>query len=774
MRTFVLIRSFLKKSLTQVIALILLFLFSSMLLNVFLYIQMDYEENFYRTSDMLESEDICIIYYNLINEDQKENVKKSLDSLDYVENYEIEGVVTGAGAIDFNEGELDNYITVCSFKDIKNKAIGKYEILNDINGEGVILSYLFKVSGGYEINDTISFRIYENEYKCKIVGFYNNVTTGTMNCPDLTIIATDNVFNEIKKDANPSLRIELNTEEEAINDIVDKLEEDVPCLAYLYSNNLDTIKDNRYSNATLFRVILSAASIVMIIVMLIIIFITLTNYIRNTTRDLGTLKSIGYTSSGLIIPIVLVLTLISLVSSMIGSALSYLILPTINKALESQIGIPYHIHFQLVPFILCAIFISFITFMVSLLSVMKIKKIAPINAIRENKATTHKAAKVISLEKTHIEVNSLIGLKGFFSSVGRNIVILVAITAVSFLAGFTCFMYQNVIKDNSHVLELICGQIADSTLTVETVNEDKLLDELKKDDDVDSYYLFSIASITPKEYPIINAYIYEDESYLNKDIILLEGSLPKKDMEIAINGAYAKENNLNVGDSMGFETEKGLVDLKVSGITQGAYYAGSDSFVLRDTYEKMDDLYAVSYYVDLKDGVDVDEFNTNMYEDESKFLKNYINQEKYLQSTAAVYSSILYVLAYVICALAILIVVIVLYILIYILLKNKRREHGILKSIGYTSKEIIYQTILTIIPTCVIAIIIGLACSKNGVKELLSYALQSVGIFSFGQPIHTLYLLIAGILLIVFAILYTLVLSLSIKKIAPHDLFNNE
>lgn len=778
-KTTVLIRSFLKKSSAQIIALVLLFVFSSSLLNMFLYVESDYSLNYVRNCEKLNTEDLSFVYHNLLNVDMKDETDKTISSLDYVDDYEIEQTISGLGFIEFDGGEIDNVITLCSYGQAKQKEIGKYEILNDIDSEGVILSYLFKVSAGYQINDKISFRINENNYEYPIVGFYNAATTGSVNCPDIVIIITDKEFDSIKSQVNPDIRIELNLKDgndydTAYNSIVSKLSKNAPSLTLLDGNNKEVIGNNRYSNAKLFEAVLSGGSIVMVSVLLIIIFITLNNYIKNSIRALGTLKAIGYTSQNIMIPIILILTLIAFVTSIIGVSLSYFVLPLVNTALESQIGIPYEVKFQLLPMIISILIVCVATFITTLLSVIKIKDIAPINAIRENKAQTTKASKIITLDKDNLPVNTLIGLKGFFSGIGRNIVILVAITAVSFLAGFTCFMYQNVIKDNRGVLELVCGQIADSTLSVYQQNEEKLLNELKNNDDVENYYLYTAISINPKDYKPLNAFIYEDAESLNKKTIVLDGKFPEKENEIMINGAYAKRNDLKIGDEIVFDENGSDFPLVVSGISQGAYYSGRDCYMLRSTCERINGLYATSYYIDLKDNVDIDEFNKSMLEKMPNTIISYINQEKYLQSMATMYSSILKILAVVISILSMMIIVFVLYILIYILLKNTKREHGILKSIGYTSNEIMYQTIITILPTCLLAIIIGLLLSKDGVKELLSAAVNSIGIFRFGQSINSLYLLLAGTFLAIFTVLYTLILSLPIKNISPHDLFNNE
>lgn len=277
-KTSVLIRSFLKKSKAQIIALVLLFIFSAILLNIFVYIQSDYSKNYKRNCNKLNTEDLTFVYYNSTNFDLKDELNKKLSSIDYVDEYIIDDVITGPGSIEFNGGELDNVITLYSYEKANNSNIGKYELLNNVDSEGVILSYLFNISAGYQINDVISFRINENSYEFPIVGFYNNPTTGSINCPDIVLLISDNLFNEVKNEANPSYRIKLNVKdgnnfEKSFNSISSKLSKDIPYITLLDGNNVDTIQGNRYSNAKLFEVILSAGSIVMICVLLIIISI---------------------------------------------------------------------------------------------------------------------------------------------------------------------------------------------------------------------------------------------------------------------------------------------------------------------------------------------------------------------------------------------------------------------------------------------------------------------------------------------------------------------
>ena len=110
----------------------------------------------------------------------------------------------------------------------------------------------------------------------------------------------------------------------------------------------------------------------------------------------------------------------------------------------------------------------------------------------------------------------------------------------------------------------------------------------------------------------------------------------------------------------------------------------------------------------------------------------------------------------------------------YVSAENKKKEHGILKSLGFVSGEIVYQTVISILPCCLLGAAIGLVFAGAFSNDLIVMNLTNMGIFQFGSKPSPFYLLLCGVALIVFVIIYTVLLSRSVKKIAPHDLFNRE
>lgn len=521
----------------------------------------------------------------------------------------------------------------------------------------------------------------------------------------------------------------------------------------------------------MFEVVIVISAGLMIAVILATIMITLSNYIRNSIRTLGTLKAMGYTSNSLIIPIVCEFSIIALVMSAVGVIGSYAIFPILNSALERQTGIPYEIHFLPLEALATIVICMLLAIITSFLSVLKIRRILPINAIRENRVKKN-SIRLFALDTTHFGLNTAISLKTWLSGWVRNIILFISIAGVAFLLGFASGLYQNFILDNQAVLNLICGQMTDSVISVFPMQEEELKTELANNPDVERYYMFTVNTVTPKDLPKLQAYVIDSAEDIDAKQVCIDGHLPASESEIAINGMYANLCNLKIGDTLTFTSGQDIVGFTVSGITQGAYSSGRDGFLTRAGYVRFAKLKDVRYYVDLKDGVDIDAFNSSICENINIMLIT-----NFQESVGAIFQSymgLLKIATIVMVILSFLIAIFVLYILISVFLFRKKREHGILKSLGFVTREIVYQTVASLAPTCIVATVVGLWISRRGAAAMLTLALNGIGIFSFGTPTNVLFLLISGLVVLLFVTSFSVLLSSSVRKLIPHKLFTNE
>ncbi|NBH15074.1 ABC transporter permease [Lachnospiraceae bacterium] len=99
-------------------------------------------------------------------------------------------------------------------------------------------------------------------------------------------------------------------------------------------------------------------------------------------KRLGALKAVGYTSGQLIHVLLLQFLSLSILSAIMGAALSYCLFPSVNAIMMAQTGIPYTIHFLPLPFVISFAVLGGAVAFAVWISARKIKRIEPITALR--------------------------------------------------------------------------------------------------------------------------------------------------------------------------------------------------------------------------------------------------------------------------------------------------------------------------------------------------------------------------------------------------------
>ena len=764
------IRCNIRKSKRQIISVCLLIILSVMLLNIILILFGDFKSNFFRKQKELNCSSFDLLYANMSSADLGSDIKNLLDAQPEIAECEVDKTVGGFGTVQFNDGLISSFITLMSFDDAREKNVNRFEFLSSDGQAGVYLSYLFHNS--FDIDDKVAVNVNGHEYLWRIAGFYNALGTGTSTCLDNTCILTDELFESVCRENPSTYKISVKAENgvnlpEYCTAVTDTVLSGYDSLTLISFILFDDVYTSRYAYATVFKAVLIASVAIMIIVMVFVVAVSLNNYISGNIRYYGTWKAMGYQSFDLIKPLVLEFAGIALIFGIVGVALSYPVFIPINNALETQIGIPYDIRFVPIAAVISVSVSVVIVALTTYLSVRKIKKISAMSAIRQDKKQEKSGINAVSLAKTGLSVNTAMGLKNCLSGISRSLIVFLAVIGVSFLCGFSVFLSQNILGNIDEVMSLMCGQTPESIVRIGVEEESELVAGLQADDDVESFYLYYLGMLSPNGCQPVIAYMIENTDHLNQNICI-SGHLPQHDNEIAINKAYALKNGLDINDRMTVND----CEFVICGFTQGAYCGGWDCYILRGGYEKTTDLYEVSYYVNLNDGADVDAFNDRMT---GEFhLTSVVNQKSYINSLFGMYSVILKMLVIILVALSLLIIVFVLYVMLSILLENKKKEHGILKSLGFVSREIIYQTVVSILPSCLAGTAVGLLLARYFSDNIVVISLTEFGVFRFGSNPDLIWLASVGAALIVFIIVYAVILSGSVRKIAPHDLFNRE
>ena len=116
------------------------------------------------------------------------------------------------------------------------------------------------------------------------------------------------------------------------------------------------------------------------------------------------------------------------------------------------------------------------------------------------------------------------------------------------------------------------------------------------------------------------------------------------------------------------------------------------------------------------------------------------------------------------------VILLVLYLLMKNMIHNKRYEYGVLKSLGYTSKELILQNSLSFMPSIIIGTILSAIISSLIAHPYLTLVMSMFGIMQANMSVPVLFIVLLVIFEIGISFVFSLLLSRKIKYLEPYKL----
>ena len=124
--------------------------------------------------------------------------------------------------------------------------------------------------------------------------------------------------------------------------------------------------------------------------------------------------------------------------------------------------------------------------------------------------------------------------------------------------------------------------------------------------------------------------------------------------------------------------------------------------------------------------------------------------------------------------LSVLVMAFVLHLLVKMMLQRRKQEYGILKSLGFTTGQLILQTALCFMPAMAVSLAVGLVGWSFLINPLMALFLQEIGIVICMFRVPAGWVALSGVCLLTFAFLLVCLLSQKIRKIAPRSLLAGE
>lgn len=778
-KLFLIARSNMRNAKGQTVVIVVLILLAAMLFNLWLMIAMDYHANFDRYHDELNAEHVTISIGDDTVETQ-EFLTETLSDDSRISEYLLTPALSMTGTFHYNGGEMNSWFIYLEKQTALNLSVGRIEIVEEREFEsGVYLPMLYKTDD-IAVGKPIAISIGSRTVEYTVCGFFNSVMAGSHNCVLTELVFTEDKYTELEGlgCAMPSTlcSVRLNNRSENLtfeSELKSKISEKFPNIT-MVSNSYDIVVQSRYISQSICSAVMCAMAFFVLLISLVVIVSNIINYIQVNIKNLGALKAVGYTSKQLICSLLLQFLGLTLFTAMIGAGLSYCLFPAINAMMIAQTGIPYAIHFLPLPALISLFILGGTVALAVWLAARRIKKIEPIIALRSGVQTHNFKRNHVPLDKTKVPLNTALAFKTTFSGVKHNISVCITMLVLSLVVVFSGLMTENVITDMTPFLDLIVGETADSCINVQSEIEGEFLEDLNADSRVEKVYLYNSLNVSHVGGAELMATLCDDFSEVNNQDVIYKGRFPKYDNEIAIAAKYAKKKEFEVGNEIEITANGKTEKYLISGLTQISNNLGRDCLLTRQGYERLGELQNATYYIELADGTDIDSFNEEMKGNFEGSVNAVINILATMDAMGGVYVSLITIIVIAILILSAIIIAFVLYLLVRTMLNNKKRDYGILKSLGFTTKQLILQTALSFMPTIIISTVIGIIVSCLSINPLMSLFFSSLGIVKCTFTIPVVFSSVAGLALILLSFGIACLLSLKIKKIAPRSLLVGE
>lgn len=779
-RSFLIVCSNLRKAKGQMAVISVLLLLAALMLNLSLMLMMDYKQNFNRCHDKLNDGHVTLVF-NDNSKEIRDFVTETLENDNRTVQYQIENSLYMAGSFRYNNAELSLDLVALEKETALKRSVGRAGIVEDSRLQsGVYLPIIYNssedIASGSKIDITVGSDTVINYTVC---GFFNSTMAGSHNCGLTEILLTADKYKELadKKLAASgtlvSVRMDDKTNSEDFEaDLKNAISKKYPAVSIL-SNSYTLVYSSRYISQMICSAIISAMAAFVTLIGLVVITSNISNYIHKNMKNLGALKAIGYRSRQVIMVFLLQFLSITLIAVTIGIGLSYCMFPALNTMMAAQTGIPYDVHFLPVPSLLAVSSLCGVVALAVYMASYRIRKIEPVTALRQGVLTHSFKRNHIPLEHTKVPLSFALALKTTFAGIKQNITICLTMFVLSLVIVFSVVMLENVILDTEPFINMIVGETADSSINVDIQQEKELVKIFEEDTRVEKAYLYHMEDL--RHVGGISLLVILSDNFMdfkNQDLCI-EGRFPKYNNEVATGARYAKDKGIKIGEEITLEAYGKKAVYIVTGFTQNSNFLGKDCMMTRDGYKRMAEPKGASYYLDIKDGVDIDKFN----EEISSHFGNgvyTINIHSQIKSGSAVYVSLMSVIVIVILAVSVIIILFVLYILIRSLLNNKKHDYGVMKAIGFTTRQLMLQTALSFMPAAMISAVAGIIISKIIINPLLSVFLSGIGIVKCNYSVSAGFIIAAGTCMVMAAFGIACLLSIKIKKIAPEKLLSTE
>ena len=758
-----------KKSISITIGLIMLM--ASFLITLSLLFVLDAYPNTSFYAKKLNAGDGVAIIYNDLEYIDDNAIAKALNGVDEYEvtNYEF-FPITGCK---FGDGDLIINILINDSK-VLNKKIERTEICKEdesVTSNYIYLPYQFNTSGKINLKDKYPLVLNGKEYEFNVKGFTSTTSFGGSNAGFFEFLLDDVSYQKLQEDIHNEAYVisykASNVRPDKINlQVVNEIQI-INANSLVDGTTLDTTIFNRGYMALIIAISFIMVSVILIVVIVLMLSNSISNFIKENMKEMGALKAIGYTSKNIRTSLVIQFGILSVIGSILGVLLGYIVMPLLKDLVEMQQGFIYRVSFNAISIFVPIVFIIAVTILLVLLFTLKIKKVEPIVALREGIETHNFKKNMLPLEKTKSGLNISLAFKTLFNNIGQNIITFFVVGLMTFSSVMALLMFENFNRNPR--VDMLTFEYCTGVVAVEKEKGEEVYNYLTKErtDITNIKNMITLTIIYGDNDSSVMAYIVDDVSKLNNKDVCYKGRLPESSDEIAVSGKFAASYGYDYGDEIEFGYSKNKKKYLITGLIQTCNNGGKECVLTAMGAKELIDLDNVNPYYWFDSTSDAEEVFAAL---KVKFGDNIIttmNFDKVMAAGLSNFKSIAAIMLIAILLISAVAILLVLYLLVKSLTHKKRKDYGILKALGL-------QTALSFMPSIIISILLFSIISYFIANPYMNLIMINFGIMKCNFNIPVIGVVFIAIFLILLSFGIAVFESRRIKKIEPYNLLISE
>lgn len=651
------------------------------------------------------------------------------------------------------------------------RTISKYTIEEESISKkenGAYIPVYLSALGGYKTGEIIRYIIDGNEYAFTVNGTVSEMQYGNYGTGFIGIYLTDKACDELADDENFTAVSEYLIKADKGADISGLKsdisgflkEKDLPALSLL---DRETAKSSRTMVADTIVLFLAVFAFLVLIVSIFLARFRIRTTIDEEINEMGVLKGTGYTSRQLMFSQVIPYALVCGAGLIAGTALSYTVIPAVADILAMQSGFSYTPVFDIKAASLSIFSIFMLVLIFTILAAGKIRKLEPINAIRgiDPLKPVNRNLFPLDTSKGPVALNLIFKQSG--ASAGRNILLFAVTFVMMILLAFTGVLVYNVNIRPENFLTTLSEELPD----IRVKSDEEHFDDLRELTEKDGVKAVSCGTVMAEysdgSIPVI---VCEDFSLLENDICY-DGSHPVSADEIAVGSAFAGE--YSAGDTFRLTLGGSTHEYTICGFIQSVNNSGMIAELTEDGYGMLSDapLYSLNLYMN---GRDTDSYVDRLNGGYSDYTVSVSNTAKETRAMQAMYSSLITVVAALLFIITVLIILLILYVIMRSMTASLRTDFGIYKAMGFTSRQLIIQTVGSITPVVLIGSVLSAVLGMVYLPRMFSGVFSVIGAQKNNFEIPVTVLLITAVILTAVNIIIGVLLCRPIKKITAYSL----